>query len=244
MTERGTIQDTSVSPWTVVEKFRCGLRDRWGPDFKGLIVFGSLARGEWTPESDIDLLVLLDDALDSKSEGKKVWRLAWDLTYQYDVSMEPLVFTEQEYQRGRTPLFFNVRREGMFMEPEDQPSVVQQMMGVAWIDIEEAQLLYDQSYYNGAVSRAYYAMFNAAQAALLSRGITRSRHRGVVSTFGFHFVRTGLVPSQLHQAFEAAYEKRLAADYSPEPVSHQEAEDVLKDAQDLVRTVEQILVNQ
>ena len=205
----------------------------WGPDFKGLIVFGSLARGEWTLESDIDLVVLLDDALDSKSEGKKVWRLAWDLTYQYDVSMEPLVFTEQEYQRGRTPLFFNVRREGMFMGPEDQPSVVRELLTKVRRDLALAHLALQQDYYDGAVSRAYYAMFNAAQAAILSRGITKSRHLGVVSAFGFHFVRTGLVPSQLHQAFEAAYEKRLAADYSPEPVSQQEAEDVLKEARTL-----------
>lgn len=57
-----------VSPWTVVEAFRRALRETYGQRFKGLILYGSLARGEWTPESDIDVIVLLDDRCNVKAE--------------------------------------------------------------------------------------------------------------------------------------------------------------------------------
>ncbi len=227
-----------------MEEFRCGLRDRWGSELKGLIVFGSLARGEWAPESDIDLMVLLDNSLVSKAEQEEVSRLARDLTHKYDLYVQTLVFTEAEYQRGRSPLFFNVRREGMFMEPEDQSTVVEETLAMARQSLHAADILQHESIYDDAVSRAYYAMFNAAHAALLSKGIARSRHKGVLSAFGFHFVRTGLVSSELHNAFEAAYQRRLTADYSPQSTSQEEAETVLKDAQEFVEVIEAVLASQ
>jgi len=49
------------------------------------------------------------------------------------------------------------------------------------------------THYDVAVSRAYYAMFYATSALLASKGISRSKHSGVCSAFGEHFVKTGLI---------------------------------------------------
>jgi uncharacterized protein len=53
-------------------------------------------------------------------------------------------------------------------------------------------------FYRGAVGRAYYAMFHAAKAVLLSREIERSSHHGVLSAFGEHIVKPGLVERRFH----------------------------------------------
>lgn len=64
-----------------------------------------------------------------------------------------------------------------------------------------------------AASRAYYAMFYAAEALLLSRQMTFKRHSAVISAVGEHFVATGILPPQHHQDLIAAQYARNAGDY-------------------------------
>ena len=52
--------------------------------------------------------------------------------------------------------------------------------------IESAQLLLDKSFYEASVSRAYYAMFYAAEALLLSKGLFVSTHKGVITLLNEH----------------------------------------------------------
>ena len=54
--------------------------------------------------------------------------------------------------------------------------------------LRESEHLLKGGFYRGAVGRAYYAMFHAATAMLLSRGIERSSHHAVLSAFGEHIV--------------------------------------------------------
>lgn len=230
-----------ASPWPVIDEFRRALQEAYGERLKGIVIYGSLARGEWTPDSDIDVLVLLDSTIDAKAERERVWNLAWELNRRYEELLSVLVFTEEEFQRGRSPLFFNVRREGWFMTPEDQPTAVQELLQRAQEALEDARRILEWGGANSAVSRGYYAMFNAAQAALLSKGITRSRHKGLHAAFGYHFVRTGQFPAQLHRALEAAYDKRLIADYSPQSVPLEEAEALIKDAEAFLRAIDKLL---
>ncbi len=63
-------------------------------------------------------------------------------------------------------------------------------------DLQAAESNLNLGFYHITISRAYYAMFYAASALLASKGITRSRHSGVLSAFGEQFVRTGLIPSR------------------------------------------------
>jgi uncharacterized protein len=68
-------------------------------------------------------------------------------------------------------------------------------------------------FYRGAVGRAYYAMFHAAKAVLLSREIERSSHHGVLSAFGEHIVKPGLVERRFHTYITKAFARRNECDY-------------------------------
>ncbi|HLB29031.1 MAG TPA: HEPN domain-containing protein [Dehalococcoidia bacterium] len=233
---------TQASPWTVLEAFRRSLRQTYGERLKALVLFGSLARGEWTPESDIDVAVLLDDACDAKKERESIRALARAVCPEWEaLLLQPIVMREEDFRRGHAPLFFNIRREGWWIMPEDEPSAVQELLGKSRKWLTDAQRLLEIESPDSAVSRAYYAMFDAAQAALLSRGITRSRHKGVHSAFGYYFVREGLFPPDLHLALEEAYDKRITADYSPQSVPPEEAGALLKDAEAFLRAVETLV---
>jgi uncharacterized protein (UPF0332 family) len=64
-----------------------------------------------------------------------------------------------------------------------------------------------------AVARSYYAMFYAVTAALLSDGVRRRKHSGVMAAFGERFVKPGLIDRAHQQAFARAFEDREVADY-------------------------------
>jgi len=62
--------------------------------------------------------------------------------------------------------------------------------------IKSAELLLNDKDYESSISRTYYAMFYAAQAALLTKTLSFSSHKGVISAFGKHFIKTEIFPEK------------------------------------------------
>ncbi len=85
-------------------------------------------------------------------------------------------------------------------------------------------------------------MFFIAEAALFSKGLTGSSHKGVISLFGEHFTKPGIVDRYLGRAINDAHDKRLIGDYGVDrTVAKEEAEDMLEAAQDFVGKVKDYL---
>ncbi len=92
--------------------------------------------------------------------------------------------------------------------------------------VQSARLLLADGDYDGAVSRAYYAMFYVAEALLLGKGLTFSKHSAVIAAFGKEFIRPGTIPGEYHRYLMEAQEARNAGDY--QVVSHLTAEETLR----------------
>ena len=79
-----------------------------------------------------------------------------------------------------------------------------------------ARLLFESSQFDGAVSRAYYAMFDAARAYLkLRHGVDVGRvktHAGILTLFSKHLADDGWSPD-LARALNRAMAQRKQADY-------------------------------
>ncbi|MFH1653694.1 MAG: HEPN domain-containing protein [Pseudomonadota bacterium] len=82
--------------------------------------------------------------------------------------------------------------------------------------LEEAQILFDNAKYDGAVSRAYYAAFHYACAALLSKGLEAKSHQGMQRLFHLHFIRTKIFNNKAGVILSHAQKAREEADYYPE----------------------------
>ena len=232
------------TPWKAVEALREALREAYGPAFRGLWVFGSLARGEWTPDSDVDVLVLLDDALDPQAERERVQALARRVGRRRRLHLQALVRREGDFPTWYEPIAFNIRREGLFLLPNGTDGMawsVERLMERAQRSLSLARRLLQQGYYEECVSRAYYAMFYAVSGALLSRGVVRSGHARVHDAFLQVLVRPGYLPKRLHRALVEAWEARLLADYSPEEFTERRAWEVLEEAEALVERIAQFL---
>ena len=96
--------------------------------------------------------------------------------------------------------------------------------------------------YDSCASRCYYAMFFTAEAVLLTKSLTASSHKGVISLFGEHFVKTKILERNLGKALNDAYDKRLVVDYGVGfTVTEQQAGDLLETAQDFVQKLKSYL---
>lgn len=81
--------------------------------------------------------------------------------------------------------------------------------------VEDAQILLAHGRFAAVVARAYYAMFHAATAVLLSEDIRRSSHHGLLAVFGERLVKTGRINRQFFEHFREAFERRQQTDYEP-----------------------------
>lgn len=81
--------------------------------------------------------------------------------------------------------------------------------------LAEADLLLSEAHYGAAVSRAYYAMFHAATAALLHNGVERHSHQGIISAFGQTFAKTGIIDAKFHRYLKESFDLRQETDYQP-----------------------------
>jgi len=56
-------------------------------------------------------------------------------------------------------------------------------------------------------------MFYSAEAVLLTKNLSFSSHRGVISAFGEYFVKTDIFPRDMGRELNRAFEKRQLGDY-------------------------------
>ena len=83
--------------------------------------------------------------------------------------------------------------------------------------LEAARLLAEQSYFDFAASRAYYAMFYTAEALLLLKGLSYSSHAAVIANFGKEFSKTRELDPKFHKYLIAVQDLRSQGDYSYGP---------------------------
>lgn len=80
--------------------------------------------------------------------------------------------------------------------------------------LEDAKFSLEHSRLRLALNSAYYAMFHAAQAVLVFRGITPPRtHKGLREVFGKEIILKGLADRELGRALSRAFELRQASSY-------------------------------
>ena len=91
---------------------------------------------------------------------------------------------------------------------------IAQILAKAERSIEGAEALRERGLYEFSVSRAYYAMFYLAEALLLKKGLSFSRHSAVIAAFGEHFAKPRVINPVLHQHLREAFAERQVGDYA------------------------------
>lgn len=118
----------------------------------------------------------------------------------------------------------------------------QEFIGKAIRAASSAKVLLDTGDFEGACDRAYYAMFNAARAALLASGAPAQpdigkSHSGLISAFSLHLVKTERVPVEYGRIFNRMEDLRLIADYKGDPIEPEQANWAVDQAQAFVQAM-------
>ena len=84
--------------------------------------------------------------------------------------------------------------------------------------IEAAKTLLETGSADFAAGRAYYAMFYIAEALLLEKGLSYSKHSAVHASFGKMYAKEGIVDPKFHRWLLDAFDQRIIGDYGVEAV--------------------------
>jgi uncharacterized protein (UPF0332 family)/predicted nucleotidyltransferase len=243
------------------------LEEEYGDTVVRVVLYGSKVRGDCDEESDLDLLVVMGS--DAPRLLEAVSQISFPLKLDYGVALSELVVGASRYDWMRSheePLFRNIRDEGVELWPDYQPAaderpqprrnskpwkeqvdentklIIGMRLERCKDDIETAGLLIERGKYRQAISRAYYAVFAIASAALLVFDIRRSKHSGVESAVHQHLVKPGLIEPEYGRIYSQAFKHRLEADYKDEAqFSEEKARHILNDAERFVARLEKYL---
>jgi len=77
----------------------------------------------------------------------------------------------------------------------------------------EAKTLIENSFYNAAVNRLYYACFYLVSALLVKYQINAQTHVGVKQMFGLHFIVSQKLPAKYGRIYNQLFNDRITGDY-------------------------------
>jgi len=98
---------------TLIQEIEKRIKDHYGEKFQGLILYGSMARGEADDSSDIDLLVLLSQPLNYFQELRKIVDILYPVQLKADILISAKPAAVDEFEAGQIGLYRTAKREGL-----------------------------------------------------------------------------------------------------------------------------------
>ncbi len=230
-----------------------------------VILFGSRARGEAWEWSDFDLLVVTDLG------HERLHEILGRLETERAIALLPMVMLPDEfrwYRRLRMPLYVNLCRDGIELwddtgweaerlaviadfskegEPRKMNPETKETIAV-YIEetrrcLKAMRLIEQGGFVDYAVSRGYYAAFNALSAALYALNVVRGSHSALKSAVSQFLVQPGLIEAEYKDIYERLYKGREWGDYKKRDVdwTDEQLRQLLTDAEHFVTRMESLL---
>ena len=97
----------------MLRKLKKGLVEIYGDQLKAVYMYGSYARGDVLPGSDLDVMMVLADYQSYGKEIDRTGELVSKLSLDSGLSISLVIAKEIQWQKAATPLLRNVRAEGI-----------------------------------------------------------------------------------------------------------------------------------
>jgi predicted nucleotidyltransferase len=95
-----------------LEKLQRLLEEVYGERLRGIYLYGSYARGDFHPDSDVDVLIALEGEVSPGQEIDRIGDRVADIGLDHNVLIATFPVPEEWLRVRKSPLFENVRREG------------------------------------------------------------------------------------------------------------------------------------
>jgi len=97
----------------LLKRIKDDLAEVYGSRLKGVVLYGSEARGEAKPDSDIDVLVILDGDVNLWEEIRKIVHAVYPLQLEVMRPIHALPVDAADYEAGEYALYRDAKREGI-----------------------------------------------------------------------------------------------------------------------------------
>lgn len=97
----------------IAARARRALAELYGDRLRGVYLYGSAARDQLTPDSDIDIAVVLDEIPDRFAEHERASQLASDLSLEHDTVVLFFFAEQADLKAGRFGIHRAIKEEGI-----------------------------------------------------------------------------------------------------------------------------------
>lgn len=101
---------------TILQKITEVYRSVYGDNVVRIILYGSYARGDYSSDSDIDIVAIVQGSrAELQEQLKQVWDASSDLELEYGTIVSPTVIPYKEFMEYKEdlPYYRNIAREGV-----------------------------------------------------------------------------------------------------------------------------------
>jgi uncharacterized protein (UPF0332 family) len=131
----------------------------------------------------------------------------------------------------------------MSLNEEERKTMVRLQMEKANRFLEQAEMVREMQQWDLAANRYYYACFHAVQALFIHNGLASKTHTGMLSQFGLHFIKTGIIEDRLGGFLTRMEQLREKGDYNCVfSINEDELNTIIDPAHELVKVIEGIIL--
>jgi len=97
----------------LLKELKDGLVRIYGDRLNGLYLYGSYARGDAQVDSDVDVMIVLNDYESYGKEIDQTGNLVSALSLEYGISISRVIVKETQWLNSDTPLLRNIHADGI-----------------------------------------------------------------------------------------------------------------------------------
>ncbi len=133
----------------------------------------------------------------------------------------------------------------MTLTPEERNILVNNRVAKAHQALHEAKGTAQMQFWNTAINRLYYAVYNMASALLIKNGYNAQTHAGVARLLAQYYVKTGIIPEEVGKNYNRLFDLRQTGDYDDwRTIEEEDVTKMLEPAEMFIQTIEELIKEQ